>query len=194
MSEFEKALISAADRFAEAEKSREKAIRMSREIIRSSKRVIHSVHNGQIDNVETEKMKELVRALVSDIKEEPSLGCAGPASDALSEYAEAVILGGIIFENRIPSFEDLWIDEGSWILGLADVVGELRRVILKKLMTGDLDTATSVFETMEYIVQSVLMFDVPDAIIPLRRKQDIARGVMERTRSDVATAVVMSKV
>jgi translin len=194
MSEFEKALISAADRFAEAEKSREKAIRMSREIIRSSKRVIHSAHNGQIDNVETEKMKELARALVSDIKEEPSLGCAGPASDALSEYAEAVILGDIIFENRIPSFEDLSIDEGSWILGLADVVGELRRVVLKKLMTGDLDTATSVFETMEYIVQSVLMFDVPDAIIPLRRKQDIARGVMERTRSDVATAVVMSKI
>lgn len=194
MSEFEKALISAADRFAEAEKSREKAIRMSREIIRSSKRVIHSVHNGRIDTVEAEKMKELVRALVSDIKEEPSLGCAGPASDALSEYAEAIILGGIIFENRIPSFEDLWIDEGSWILGLADVVGELRRVILKKLMTGDLDAATSVFETMENIVQSILVFDVPDAIIPLRRKQDIARGVMERTRSDMATAVVMSKI
>lgn len=194
MSEFEKALDSAADYFAESEKGREKAIRISREIIRSSKRVIHSIHNNQADIVETEKMKELVDGLMSDMKDDPSLAYSGPASDALSEYAEAMILNDIIFENRIPSFKDLSIDEGPWIMGLADVTGELRRVVLRKLMTGDLDGATLVFETMEQIVHGILMFDVPDAVIPLRRKQDIARGVMERTRSDMATAVVMSKI
>ena len=29
---------------------------------------------------------------------------------------------------------------------------------------------------------------VPDAVLPIRRKQDIARGVVERTRSDLFTA------
>jgi translin len=39
-----------------------------------------------------------------------------------------------------------------------------------------------------------MTFDIKDSVAPLRRKQDIARGIMERSRTDLATAKIMSKV
>lgn len=186
-------MVSAAERFAATEKHREIAIRSSREITRSSKRIIHSIHDGESDINEMKNISELVRNLVLEIKEEPSLLYTGPASDALGEYAEAMILNKILVDCSVPSYEDLGIDERSWALGLADIVGELRRIVLKNLMNGNVEKAVDVYELMEDVTDGILMFDVPDAIVPMRRKQDIARGVMERTRSDIATAVVMSK-
>ena len=186
-------LVSAAERFANTEKHREIAIRSSREITRSSKKIIHSIHEGELDVDEIKNISKLVEDLVLEIKEEPSLLYTGPASDALGEYAEAMILKEVLTKGFVPSYKDLGIDERSWALGLADIVGELRRVVLKNLMNGNVKDAVNVYELMEDVTDGILMFDVPDAIVPMRRKQDIARSVMERTRSDIATAVVMSK-
>ena len=186
-------LISAAESFAATEKHREIAIRSSREITRSSKKIIHSIHEGEPDVNEIDNISELVSNLVLEIREEPSLLYTGPTSDALGEYAEAMILNEVLAYGSVPSHEDLGIDERSWALGLADIVGELRRVVLKDLMNGNVKEAVSVYELMEDVTDGILMFDVPDAIVPMRRKQDIARSVMERTRSDIATAVIMSK-
>ncbi len=194
MEGLENTVAAVAEKFAEAEENREKAIRLSRKITRSSKKVIHSVHDGEIDTDEMEDMKKSVKELMSDMDRDPALIYTGPAADSLSEYAEAMILHSLSIGNGIPSFTELSIDERSWVLGLADVVGELRRIILRKLMDGNTEEASSVYGDMEEIVHHLLMFDVPDAIVPLRRKQDIARGVIERTRSDIATAVVMSKI
>lgn len=186
-------LVSAVERFSITEKYREIAIRSSREITRSSKKIIHSIHEDEPDMNEIDNISELVRKLVFEIDKEPFLLYTGPASDALGEYAEAMILNEILKTGSVPSYKDLGIDERSWVLGLADIVGELRRVVLKYLMNGDVKEAVSVYKMMENVTDGILMFDVPDAIVPIRRKQDIARGVMERTRSDIATAVVMSK-
>jgi translin len=43
---------------------------------------------------------------------------------------------------------------------------------------------------MEEISEELRMMDVPDAVVPLRRKQDIARGIMDKTRSDMLGATV----
>ncbi len=186
-------LDAAAERFTAAETSRENVIRSSREIIRSSKRILHSIHEGGLDEGEVDNISKLVKSLNVEIDMDAGLLRSGPATDALSEYAEAMILKDILYSGSVPSFTDLGIDERSWVLGLADTVGELRRIVLKNLMDGALEEAVSIFETMEDITDGILMFDVPDAVVPIRRKQDIARGIIERTRSDITTAVVMSK-
>lgn len=188
-----KSLDAATERFTAAETSRENVIRSSREIIRSSKRILHSIHEGGLDKGEVDNILELVKSLNVEIDMDAGLLRSGPASDALSEYAEAMILKDLLYSDSVPSFTDLEIDERSWVLGLADTVGELRRIVLKNLMDGNLEGAVLIFEVMEDITDGILMFDVPDAVVPIRRKQDIARGIIERTRSDITTAVVMSK-
>ncbi|MEA4978143.1 MAG: RNA-binding protein [Methanomassiliicoccaceae archaeon] len=186
-------LTSASDYFGRAEERREYAIRSSREIIRRSKKIIHSIHEGDDYSLDAEKISREVRTMVSDLKDETYLLYSGPAADAMSEYAEAAILGGMLKNGAVPSHETLGIPEPSWALGLADTVGELRRIVLKRLMAGEIEMALSAYSMMEEVTDGILLFDVPDAVVPMRRKQDIARGVMERTRSDIAIAMVMSK-
>lgn len=186
-------LASASEFFNRAEERREYAIRSSREIIRRSKRIIHSIHEGEDYSEDALKIAEEVGRLVSGLGEEPYLLYSGPAADAMSEYAEAAILGSLLRDGNVQTNLGLGITEQSWALGLADSVGELRRVALKCLMAGDMDRAMNVYRMMEEVTDGLLMFDVPDAVAPMRRKQDIARGIMERTRSDIAIAAVMSE-
>ena len=41
---------------------------------------------------------------------------------------------------------------------------------------------------MEDIYTALMRFDYPDAIVAVRRKQDIARSLLEKTRGEVAVA------
>lgn len=58
-------------------------------------------------------------------------------------------------------------------------------------MDGDMEGARRFFGIMEEISGEIMMLDVPDAVAPVRRKQDIVRGIMDRTRSDMTTASMM---
>ena len=56
-----------------------------------------------------------------------------------------------------------------------------------------MDDARVLFERMEAVGDNVLGFDVPDAIAPIRRKQDVARSIIEKTRSDITNAVILAQ-
>ena len=178
--------------FRNAESKRENTIRCSRSIIRETKRMIHSIHNSEDCSVNKENLRKLVADLVGYM--DGGLFENGPADDALAEYAEAIIFESVINGDDMPSFKELGIGPGPWILGLADCLGEMRRIVLTSLVSEDMQRATSVFSEMEEIFYVIMMFDIPDQILPIRRKQDIARGVMERTRTDITNAIIMLKV
>ena len=108
-----------------------------------------------------------------------------------SYIAVIAVLASIVAEGRIPSFSEIGVPAGPWVLGLADSVGELRRIVTTRLMDGDMEGARRFFGIMEEISGEIMMLDVPDAVAPVRRKQDIVRGIMDRTRSDMTTASMM---
>ena len=73
-----------------------------------------------------------------------------------------------------------------YVLGLMDVIGELRRRSLDSLRKGDVKTAEKCLEIMEHIYVEITVMDDAYLLVPgLRRKCDIARGVIEITRGDV---------
>ena len=187
------AVRSAADRLAVLEKKRTSAIDSSRIITRKTKNMIHAIHVGE-DYAPMEK--ELVtdkESLFRDVGDEPSVVCSAVVQDALGEYAEAFIFAAIVKGDDIPSFDSLGISPQSWVMGLADSIGEVRRMILTYLIDGRIDDARALFERMETVGDDVLGFDVPDAIAPIRRKQDVARSIIEKTRSDITNAVMLAQ-
>ena len=193
MEELEAIAGEALNTLRDAESRRERAIRCSRDIIRETKKMIHSIHVSEDDSGARETLLGLVSELKVWIGDDPLMMGIGPADDALAEYAEAMIFDSVVKGGNIPSFKELDIDPRPWVLGLADSVGEMRRIVLTSLMSEDLESAMSMFSKMEAIYHTIMMFDVPDAIVPMRRKQDIARGVMERTRTDITNAVLVLK-
>ncbi|HIJ16733.1 MAG TPA: RNA-binding protein, partial [Thermoplasmata archaeon] len=43
-------------------------------------------------------------------------------------------------------------------------------------------------DRMEDLYTALMRFDYPDAIVAVRRKQDVARSLLEKTRGEVAVA------
>ena len=110
---------------------------------------------------------------------------------AMMEFAETVIYDYALRGEEIPSYRVLEITPAAWVLGLADSIGELRRDMLDRLMKGNLPEATRIFSKMEELCDVLMTLDIKDSVVPVRRKQDIARGIMDRSRTDITTASMM---
>jgi translin len=115
------------------------------------------------------------------------------ALDALQEAVEAVLLGAVWDGVPLPGPADLGVDPEPYLLGLGDVVGEVRRRVLDDLGRDDLAAADRDLALMERLTRSLVRFDTTRAIVPLKPKQDTARALLERTRGEVVMARVLGR-
>ncbi len=171
-----------------AEELRERSFRDSREIIRESKKAINSIHRGQDPAPFLEECRRRNDGMLAYLGDAASQ--RGAVEDAMMELAEAFLLDAILNDAPLPDPEALNISDRAWIMGLADVPGELRRRCLDLLRDGRVDDADAILQRMEDVHEALMRFDHPDAVLPVRRKQDVSRSVVERTRGDVANALV----
>ena len=190
MNGFSDEVRSAADELGRIEADRDLALARSRKVIRLSKRVIHGIHTGSAVEDDVAGLEAAMAELMS--VEAPEVRGSSLVQDAAMEYAEAMLLLSLVTSGRVPSHSDLGISAAAWVLGLADCVGELRRILTRDLMDGNVGSARATLEMMEGISGELMLLDVPDAVAPVRRKQDIVRGIMDRTRSDMTIASMMS--
>jgi translin len=78
----------------------------------------------------------------------------------------------------------------DYSLGLADVVGEYRRLALDALREGDAKKGEECLEIMDQVFIELLALDEAYMLVPgLRRKSDVARRIIETTRGDVTQEV-----
>ena len=71
-----------------------------------------------------------MQSLRDNLKGLPELFYAGYTQDALKEYAEASLVYALINNNDIPEPQDLSLEPATYLKGLAEAVGELRRRVL----------------------------------------------------------------
>jgi len=113
---------------------------------------------------------------------------------AYQELAESVNLLSLIEQGVFTPPEDYGIPTRAYLNGLADTVGELRRASLDLLRRDDIKKAETLLGFMEEILEDLQTFDYPNALVPdLRRKCDVGRALVERTRGDLTRAVGQSK-
>jgi translin len=130
--------------------------------------------------------EERLRSLLQEHQE---IWSSGIVQDALQELAEAAIVLSIVKGEDIPTPEDLDLPATTYLMGFADAIGELRRFALEALRQGRTEEAETRLDLMEDMFLVIMRFDYPDAIVSIRRKQDVARSILEKTRGDVAVAV-----
>jgi translin len=176
--------------------AREKGITGSRTVIRSSANGIRALHRGEWDSA-SELIGQAGRELAEiteTLSRHPDILHAGFIADAAKEYAEARITEALFKGESVPGFADLGIDPVPYLHGLGEAVGELRRRLLDLLRGGDVATAETTLEEMDEIVDLLAEMDYPDGMTNgLRRTTDVARSLVERSRSDLTATVVQER-
>jgi translin len=78
----------------------------------------------------------------------------------------------------------------DYVLGLADVIGEYRRLALDNLREGEVVKGERCLEIMDQVFIQLLALDEAYMFVPgLRHKSDIARRIIESTRGDITLEV-----
>ena len=173
-------------------RDREQALSVSREVIRFSANAIRAVHRGEFEDA-----RELIGRGEARLKEadhikvtNPSIFNAGFMNDARKEFTEANITLAVISGSDIPSIDDLKVDAGAYINGMAEVIGELRRYILDALRRNAVDGCQEFMDIMDEMYSVLVTIDFPEGVTSgLRHSTDAMRGVLERTRGDLTMAL-----
>lgn len=172
--------------------ARDQALQRSRSLIRLCARAIRATHRGEweeaaakIDQAEVE-----AEALIRDLDAFPDLYHSGYAQDALKEYVEANLTYAIIRNQPLPAPSALKVEPATYLSGLAEAATELRRRILDIVRHRHSEEAERLLAAMDAIYGELITVDFSDAITyGLRRRTDVLRGVLERTRGDLTNSL-----
>ncbi len=172
--------------------AREQALAQTRALIRFCARAIQAVHRG--DEALAQELlgqaRDLAQNLRAALAPYPDLYYAGYTQDALKEYAEANIVYDLLHHGRLPDPQALGVPYNTFVRGLAEAIGELRRHILNILRHGYSPEAETLLAYMDDIYGLLVTLDYPDAITGgLRRLTDIARSLLERTRGELTMSL-----
>jgi len=171
---------------------RENAQESMRKVTSLSKQAILLIHQKRLEEAKKliENAKEAISRLQELAKEYPQIIYSGMFSAALQEYSEANIFLGLIEESRFVTSKEINVPSVDYVLGLADVVGEYRRLALDALREGDAEKGEKCLKTMDEIYIELMALDEAYMLVPgLRRKCDVARRIIESTRGDVTQEV-----
>jgi translin len=170
------------------EKVREELKKDMRKATRLSKQAILLVHQERFKDAQEllHNASKIFVKLSEVSKNYPDLMCAGFVSPAFEENTEAHTFLQLVRGSRFVDPYSLEIPRTSYLLGLADVIGEFRRRVLDMIRKGDAKEAAKCLQTMEHIYTELTNMDNAYLFVrELRRKCDIARRLIEITRGDV---------
>lgn len=168
--------------------ARDQALAQARSLTRFCSQAIRAVHRDDDEAMhqqleEAKLMADSLRAAVSAF---PDLYYAGYTQDALKEYVEANVTCALIKNHPLIGPGELGVEYNTYLNGLSEVVGELRRRCLDILRHGYSAEAERLLTQMDDIYAVLVTMDYPDAITNgLRRQTDIARSIIEKTRGDI---------
>lgn len=157
-----------------------------------SKQAILRVHQKKLEEAKTllKSAVEAIARLQGLANSHPEIIYGGMFSAALQEYAEANIFLRLIEESRFVTPQEINVPAVDYVLGLADTIGEYRRVVLDALREGNVEKGEKCLELMDEIYVELMGMDEVYVLVPgLRRKCDVARKIIEATRGDITQEV-----
>ena len=181
------------EHFAAKNRAREQALSASRTLIRMSANSIRAVHRGEFGQARAmlDDAREVRDDAVRALEGHGDIYYAGFLHDAQKEYAEARTTLELLSGGTIPSPTELGVEYPAYLNGIAEAVGEMRRMVLDRLRRGQYDGCEELLAAMDHIYSVLTTIDFPDAMTGgLRRTTDQTRGILERTRGDLTMAIV----
>ena len=162
--------------------AREFLLKNTREVIVLCSRSIIAIHKGDL-KIGKDNLKK-ADILLKKYRKKATLELRRYLITPEQEFVEAVCLIAIVEKKEIPSDKKLGVMPESYVLGLLDCIGELKRRSFDKIRIGEIDEAVRVFEIMENLYLHLYTFSMYDKVVKeVRRKIDVNRILVEDVRS-----------
>jgi translin len=163
---------------------REKLIKGTRDVVMLCSKSIVAMHHSELEDAKS-KMDQ-AKAMLEEFRKYARKDLYRYITVAEQELVEAYALKSVMDNKPMPSMRELDVTGESYLTGLLDCVGEIKRLVYDRMRTGKGKDAEKLFATMEEIYNAVYPFAVYDNIVSgLRRKLDVARMLIEDIRATV---------
>ena len=191
MPSLKKALREIKKELTEKQNVRENAQNDMRKAISLSKRTILLIHQKKMKDAKKliENAKEIISKLDETSEIHPEIVHGGLFNAALQEYSEANIFLKLVEESEFVTPKEIGVPSVDYLLGLADVIGEYRRLALDALREGHTRESELCLQTMDEIYVELMAIDEAHIVPELRRKCDVARRIIDITRGDITQEV-----
>jgi len=176
--------------FEQYDALREQLIKMSRDILKNSKRAIYSVHRNEISVAASQlaEAKKTIKKIELLIKKDIHLAQVGAWGEALEEYVEASCYYGFVTAKKIPTAKEVGVDAEVYLPGVCDLVGELTRRAVNAAIKEDYKSALEIKEVVTELYAELMLFDLRN--IPARKKFDSIKYSLEKLE-DIALKIKM---
>ncbi|MFX0103890.1 MAG: translin family protein [Candidatus Hodarchaeota archaeon] len=172
---------------------REEILRLSRNVIRDCSIAIKNIHRREFDKFQNkiDIIKINHQNLVKLVNKNPGI-FSKYLKTPEQELVESIVFSSIIRKKELPTSHELKINPLNFLLGLADVIGELRRYALDNIRNSHFEDLNLILESMDDIYTYLFTIDYPVGVTQdLRHKVDVARNIIEKTRGDISLAIQM---
>lgn len=172
----------------DVQERREKLIKGTRDAVMLCSKSIIAMHRGQLG--EAAEMMGQAKAMLAEFRvyagDDLYRYIAVAEQELVEAYALSAVMEGSSSPPQLPSMADLEVSGPSYLTGLLDCVGEIKRLVYDRMRSGNEKDAESLFAVMEDIYGAVYPFAVYDNIVAgLRKKLDVARMLIEDIRAVV---------
>jgi translin len=164
------------------EERREKLLKGTRDVISLCSKCIVDIHYNNKNEGQQKILK--AREMLDEFRIYAKVDLHKYIAVAEQEFVEAFSLMSIVENSILPGIEDVKVSGSSYVMGLLDCVGELKRMVYDRIRSGREHEAAKLFAIMEEIYSLIYPFAIYDNVIAgLRRKLDVAKILIEDIRA-----------
>ena len=169
-------------KFKDIEERRNAIIKGTRDAIILCSKAIVSLHSDK--KKESIEYIEKAKKLLQEFKALGKDDLQRYLYIAEQEYVEAFCLFSIAENSIIPGMKSLDVSDISYVMGLLDCIGEIKRMIIDKIRAEGTSNVNTLFELMDKIYGIIYPLAVYDNLMPgLRKKLDVSRILIENVRA-----------
>ncbi len=157
---------------------RRQIISLSNIVLHDSKRIIFSLHRGEIK--EAEKKFDEIESILKKLENKFGFRRVleeGAYKASVEEYVEAKTLYLVIKGKKINKFPNIKLNFDSYLGGICDLTGELVRRAINEASRGNKDEVEKIKQIISDIMSELVEFDLTGY---LRTKYDQARGNLRK--------------
>ena len=171
-----------------SQNSRENLIKNTREVIILCSQAIINIHKGERKEAKS-KIKK-AQTLLKSFKRKANGEFQRYLLTPEQELVEANALLAVVEKKTIPNHKALSVSDESYVLGLLDCIGELKRLVFDKIRVGDSKEGVRIFEIMENLYLYLYPFATYNKIVKeARRKLDVNKVLVEDVRASLTEEI-----